>query len=115
MNLEKVREAISKFNKEFGAECEVLKANEDEIVVHFKGHVCFTCGTYDYFEDLAFKISEALGEEYVPAKYEQLEDGTYIVYYKPARKVDKIEREVTIIIYDDVEKLRIEVPKRGGT
>jgi len=113
--LEKVREAVEDFNRRFAAECEVVKASEDEIVIHFKGHVCFTCGTYDYFEDLAYSLSEAIGKDYVPVRYKQLEDGTYLVYYKPAEEVEKIEREITIVLYDEVEKLRIEIPKRDAT
>jgi len=113
MDVNKVKKVLEDFNKRFAAECELVKATDDEIVVHFKGHVCFTCGTYDYFEDLAFDLSDALGKEYVPVRYEQKEDGTYVVYYKPAEKIEKVEREVTIVLYDQVEKLRIEVPKRG--
>ncbi len=112
MDIEKVRKVVEDFNRRFAAECEVLKADEHEIVIHFKGHICFTCGTYDYFEDLAFDLSEALGRTYVPAEYEQLEDGTYIVKYKPEEEVDTIKREITVILYDNVEKIRIEIPKR---
>ncbi len=113
MNLEeKVKKVVEDFNRRFAAECEVLKADEHEIVIHFKGHICFTCGTYDYFEDLAYDLSDALGKNYIPAEYEQLEDGTYIVKYKPEDEVDSIKREITVILYDNVEKLRIEIPKR---
>ncbi len=112
--MDKIKKVVDEFNRRFAAECKVIKADEDEIVVHFKGHICFTCGAYDYFEDLAFDLSDALGRQYLPASYEQLEDGTYIVHYKPADKVDKVEREITVMIYDTVEKLRIEVPRRAG-
>ena len=110
---DKVKKVVEDFNKRFAAECEVLKADEHEIVIHFKGHICFTCGTYDYFEDLAYDLSDALGKKYIPAEYEQLEDGTYIVKYKPEEEVNSIKREITIMLYDRVEKVRIEIPKRS--
>ncbi|HIH90738.1 hypothetical protein [Ignicoccus hospitalis] len=91
----------------------MIEVKNDEIVVHVKGHICFTCGAYDYFEDLAFELSDVLGREYAVAEEKQLEDGTYIVRYLPAEKVDKVVREAMIVIYDNVEKLRLEIPKRG--
>ncbi len=109
---EKVKRVVEDFNKRFAAECEVLKADEHEIIIHFKGHICFTCGTYDYFEDLAYDLSDALGKKYILAEYEQLEDGTYIVKYKPEEEVDSIKREITVMLYDKVEKIRIEIPTK---
>ena len=111
--VKKVKEAIKRFNEKYGAESELLKIDGDEIIVHVKGHICFTCGAYDYFEDLAFELSDVLGKEYAVAKEEQLEDGTYVVHYLPVEKVEKVIREVTVMIYDNVEKVRLELPKRG--
>ncbi len=113
IDYEKVRRVLEEFNEIHGAECEVLSVDDDEIDVLFKGHICFTCGTYDYFEDLAMKLSEALGKEYVPAEYHHNEDGTYIVIYKPKEKVRERKREALVLIFDEkgnlAESLRIDL------
>ncbi|UXD21268.1 hypothetical protein IPA_01980 [Ignicoccus pacificus DSM 13166] len=95
-----VEEAVKEFNERFSAECEVLEAKEDEIKILFKGHICFTCGAYDYFEDMAFSISERLGREYVVENYHQLEDGSYVVTIKPAELVQERKREFVVMIFD---------------
>ena len=93
---EVVKRAISDFNKRFATELEPLKVSESEIIIHFKGHICFTCGTYDYFEDLAYHLSDLLNKEYVVERYEQQDDGSYIVYYKPKEKVKERKREIVV-------------------
>lgn len=110
---EKVEEVLKEFNRRFAAECEVLKAEEDEIRIHFKGHICFTCGAYDYFEDLAMDISERTGREYAVEDYEQLEDGTYIVTIKPREMVKEKKREFVITIFGKEgkkEEFRLKLP-----
>lgn len=87
IDIGKVREIVDEFNKEHGAECEVLSVSDREIVISFKGHICFTCGTYDYFEDLAMRLSEALSKEYVVAEYHHNEDGSYLVTFRPKSEV----------------------------
>ncbi len=97
MELKKVvEEAVEDFNKRFAADLKVIKAEPNEVVVHFKGHICFTCGTYDYFEDLAYDLTERLGREYIVESYEQLEDGSYIVHYKPKELVKQRKREIHV-------------------
>ena len=110
---EKVEEAVREFNERFAAECEVLEAKEDKIRIHFKGHICFTCGAYDYFEDLAMDISERVGKEYAVEDYEQLEDGTYIVTIKPREQIKEKKREFVVMIFDKEgkkEEFRLKLP-----
>ncbi len=97
---EKVEKAIKEFNNLHKAECKLLEIKNDTIKILFKGHICFTCGTYDYFEDLATIISEKLSKEYGVEKYEQREDGTYIVYYKPKEKIKEVKRDIKVFILD---------------
>jgi hypothetical protein len=40
------------------AKTELLKIKKNEILVRFSGHMCFTCGAYDYFDDLIFEMLE---------------------------------------------------------
>ncbi len=97
MNLRSiVEEVVNDFNRRFATNLRILKADENEIVIHFRGHICFTCGTYDYFEDLAYELTEKLGREYVVESYEQLDDGTYIVHYKPKELVKERKREIHV-------------------
>jgi len=58
-----VKETINEFNSIHKANCKLLRVKGSEIEVLFEGHICFTCGAYDYFEDLAYMLSERLGKE----------------------------------------------------
>ena len=113
---EEVEKIIREFNKRFSAQCELMELKGEEIVVLFKGNICFTCGTYDYFEDLAFAISEKLGKEYVVEKYIQLEDGSYLVTIKPTERVVDRKREVVVMFFEkegSTTTFRIELPYKG--
>ena len=94
-----MEEAIKEFNNIFKSDCKLLDITNEEIKILFKGHICFTCGAYDYFEDLATKISEKLGKEYGIAKYEQRDDGSYVVHFKPKEKINEVKRDIKIFLY----------------
>ncbi len=110
---ELVERAVKEFNERFSAECEVIDAKEDEVKIHFKGHICFTCGAYDYFEDVAMTISELTGREYAVEDYQQLEDGSYVVTIKPRELIKEKKREFVVMIFDEKggkEEFRIKLP-----
>ncbi len=96
---EKVKEAIREFNNLHKANCKLLKIDKEEIRILFSGHICFTCGAYDYFEDLAFLIYEKTGKLFRVAEYRQQEDGSYIVVYKPKEKVKEVKRDIKVEFY----------------
>ena len=98
-------EALERFRRLFGVEAEVelVERGPDRIVVRFSGHMCFTCGAYDYFEDLAQLLSDELGEEWGVEWYEQLDDGTYLVAYRPAKLIGAKRRHVKVVIYGEEE------------
>lgn len=98
--MEFVERAVARFKELFGAEAEVevLRADRESVSVKFGGNMCYTCGTYDYFEDFAFMLGEEAGEEWAVAGYEQLETGEYLVELKPKRLVGKAVRHVKIVL-----------------
>jgi len=98
MEKEKIVEIINKFNKEFGTKCKLINIKNDEIIVLFSGHECYTCGAFDYFEDLATYFTENLKVEYGVAKYEQSNE-KYIVHYLPKNKIKKVYRDVKMVFY----------------
>jgi len=57
---EKIEQAISQFNKYHGREARAhLKRIEgNKIAVEFSGPFCFSCGYYDYFEDLLMELED---------------------------------------------------------
>ena len=95
-----VKKTIENFNEIHKANCKLLEITGDEIKVLFEGHICFTCGAYDYFEDLAILLSKILGREYGVEKYEQQEDGTYIVYFKPKEFIKEIKKDIYVIFLE---------------
>ncbi len=104
-----VERAVAKFRELFGAEAEVevLRMDPESISVKFGGNMCYTCGTYDYFEDFAYTLSDEAGEEWAVAGYEQLETGEYLVEFKPKRLVAKAVRHIKIVLDDKSLDLRL--------
>lgn len=95
----KVINAIKEFNRLFHADCELISINKEEITVLFKGHICFTCGAYDYFEDLAYILSQELGEEIGVKEYTQTDRGEYIVKFAPKKNIKSTKRDIKIVFY----------------
>ncbi|AAR38864.1 NEQ009 [Nanoarchaeum equitans Kin4-M] len=96
--MKEIEQVIEEFNRLHKANCKLLEIKDDTIIVLFSGHICFTCGTYDYFEDLAVLLSEKLNKQYGVEKYEQL-NGDYIVYYKPKEKIKQTKRDIKVIFF----------------
>lgn len=98
--MEFAERAAARFKELFGAEAEVeiLEAGRELVRARFGGNMCYTCGTYDYFEDFAYMLSDEAGEEWAVAGYEQLETGDYVVEFKPRRLVGKTVRHIKIVL-----------------
>ena len=93
--------AAETFRRVFGAEAvvEVEEASEERVTARFSGNMCYTCGTYDYFEDFAYALSDCAGEEWGVEEYRQMADGSYRVVFKPKKSITKRGRHVKVIIY----------------
>jgi len=78
---EAIERAIEEFNKYHGAEARVrvIEWFEDGFLAEFEGSFCFTCGFYDYFDDLA-RLVEERGYEVGAARVEELEGSTLVEY-----------------------------------
>ncbi len=82
VNYELVDKAINDYNKYRSPEAiaYLIDINGRYLTIKFEGSICFTCGFYDYFEDLIYilinygvlcKIVEVLAEgEEITVKYE---------------------------------------------
>jgi len=53
----KAIEGFNEFRKPEGV-AKLVEIKNNEFVVRFSGHMCFCCGTYDYFEDLMYELKE---------------------------------------------------------
>ncbi|WP_457549679.1 hypothetical protein [Archaeoglobus sp.] len=74
-----VNEAIKKFNRihEPEVRAELVEIGKNYFVVKFSGRIlCYSCGLYDYFEDLIW-LSDLNAEV---EGYEEREDGFYVRY-----------------------------------
>ena len=78
-----IEKALEKFKKLFGREAmiEITDFDEDKIIAKFYGHMCFTCGTYDYFDDFAIIYSEECKEKLKVEFFKRIND-EYIVVFK---------------------------------
>jgi len=100
---EKLQEAIKEFNQKFDAKCKLVEVKDKSFKVLFKGHICFTCGAFDYFEDLRETIEKKIEKEVYIDSYEQMDDGSYLVTYSLEKTQTK--REILTIFYDYSEVL----------
>ncbi len=60
---QKIQKAVAAFNKYKGIEANAELVEFDEkhssFKVKFSGHMCFTCGFHDYFDDFRFELEDA--------------------------------------------------------
>jgi len=57
---ERILKGIEKFNEIRSPEAvaELKELKRSQFLIKFSGHMCFTCGTYDYFDDLVYELRE---------------------------------------------------------
>jgi hypothetical protein len=56
--IEKIERAISEYNRYHGREAvaRLVGFHENRLLVEFSGPFCYSCGMYDYFEDLIVEL-----------------------------------------------------------
>jgi len=81
-NEKKILMAIEKFNEIRipEAKAELIEFKENNFLIKFSGHMCFTCGTYDYFEDLIYELKDR-GIETKIKDYQNF-GNYYLVHYE---------------------------------
>ena len=79
----KLLKGIEKFNeiRVLEAKAELVEIKGNEVLVRFSGHMCFTCGTYDYFEDLIYEMKN-LGINLQLKDYQRKNENYYLVTYR---------------------------------
>jgi hypothetical protein len=83
---EKILKAIEKFNEIRipEAKAELIEFKENNFLIKFSGNMCFTCGTYDYFDDLLYELKD-VGLETKIKSFKNCGD-YYLVQYKLIKK-----------------------------
>lgn len=78
----KIIQAIERFNeiRVPEAKADLVGAKGKKFLVKFSGHMCFTCGTYDYFDDLKFDLDD-LGLKTKIKNFRRIND-EYLVEYQ---------------------------------
>jgi hypothetical protein len=86
----RVLEGILKFNeiRKPEAIAQLVKFKNKEFLVKFSGHMCFTCGTYDYFEDLMYELRD-LGVETKIKEFQNFGD-YFLVRYEIKTQKEQI-------------------------
>ena len=63
-----IREAVEKAVENYNryrrpeAAARILEVKEGSVLVEFSGSFCYTCGVYDWIEDLIYELREAFPE-----------------------------------------------------
>ncbi|RLG86518.1 MAG: hypothetical protein DRO39_02945 [Thermoprotei archaeon] len=78
-----VRKAEELYNRYRAPEAvaRVLKIDGDRVVVQFTGSFHYTCGLYDWLEDMKY-VLEDLGVEAHMERAEEAGDGTWVAIYR---------------------------------
>lgn len=78
------RRALERFVEKFWpeAKAEIIREREDEVVVDFYGHMCYTCGVYDYFDDFRYILEDESGSNWRIEGYKELEGRRFQVTFK---------------------------------
>ncbi len=78
----KLLKGIEKFNeiRVPEAKAELVEIKGNEVLVRFSGHMCFTCGTYDYFDDLIYEMKD-LGIDLEIQGFKRENGNRYLVSY----------------------------------
>ncbi len=82
MNIQnKVHEAIKDYNKYRGieAQAELIKIDRSRVLVKIEGILCYTCGFYDWIEDLKYELEEKINREVRIEGVLEERPGRYIV------------------------------------
>ena len=90
-------EAIREFNEFRSPEAvaELIHVGGDVAVVRMRGPFCASCGLYDYFEDLAWRAKDLLGEEVAVEAVDRVGHDEYLALYRVgdvARAIREPER-----------------------
>jgi hypothetical protein len=81
-----IKKVLEKFKKLFGKEAivEIIDFDKNKIIAKFYGNMCYTCGTYDYFDDFAIIYSEECKEKLQVESFKRIND-EYIVIFKKVK------------------------------
>jgi len=63
------------------AEASLVKVRGNELVVDFEGSFCWTCGVYDFFEDLIYEVKNLHQVEMKVLSYKPIGFEKYRVRY----------------------------------
>ncbi len=82
----KILKAIENFNeiRVPEAKAELIEFKDKKFLVKFSGYMCYTCGVYDYFEDLVIEL-ENLGVKSKIEEYKRFND-YFLVEYQMSQK-----------------------------
>ena len=76
--LEKAVEEYNKYHAPEAVVC-VLKVNDNSFLVEFRGPFCYTCGFYDYFDDLKYILLD-LGLKVEVVAVKEISEGAVVEY-----------------------------------
>ncbi len=85
MDKEKIKRVIEEYNRYRGAEsrAKLLSLSRDSFEVEFTGSFCYTCGFYDYFDDLKILLEED-GLKTEIAEIREIDEGAIVKFTIPS-------------------------------
>lgn len=83
-------EAIKTYNKYRSpeAEAKLIKYEDNELFIEFKGPFCQGCGVYDYFEDFIYELRDIVDVEMEIKDVEKMDEEAFRVQYGIGKRKD---------------------------
>ncbi len=77
----KLKKTIEEYNKYRNPEviARLISVNNSSFNIVFKGHYCYTCGFYDYFDDFRFLL-EDINVKVKIKEIEEIEEGAIVTF-----------------------------------
>lgn len=85
--MSEIRRAVDEYNRYRGAEAKarILSIDKEILTIEIRGSFCYTCGFYDWIEDMVYTFDEFNIESQI-IEVKELEDGAIAkIKYKERR------------------------------
>ncbi len=81
--IERVLRAISRYNmyRNKEANARLIFASRAKVIVEFSGSFCYSCGFYDWIDDLRYELIDELNLDVKIASIDEIKLGVYNVVY----------------------------------
>lgn len=81
--IEKISRAINRYNmyRDKEANAKLIFASRNKIIIEFSGSFCYSCGFYDWIDDLRYELIDELNLDIKISSIDEIKLGVYSAVY----------------------------------